>query len=75
MSNFWWLQPGWTETCCANCGQRIWPEGDPDWGVCYRCFTEQWERQNAPSPGRAEPPRSDATEPNKPVDTPPDDPT
>lgn len=28
---------------CANCGQKIWPEGDPDHGVCYSCFMEQYQ--------------------------------
>lgn len=41
----WWLQPGWTETRCANCGSKIWPEGDPDWGLCFQCFTEQMQQQ------------------------------
>lgn len=37
----WWLQPGWTETCCARCGARVWPDGDPDWGVCLPCFDDE----------------------------------
>lgn len=40
MSGLWWLQPGWTETLCSRCGKKIWPEGDPDHGVCYGCFFE-----------------------------------
>lgn len=36
----WWLQPGWRETKCA-CGATIWPEGDPDWGACFTCFSDQ----------------------------------
>ncbi len=43
MSAFWWLQPGWTETLCARCGNKIWPEGDPDHGLCYPCWMAQWE--------------------------------
>ena len=39
----WWLQPGWTETRCS-CGSKIWPEGDPDWGSCYPCFSAQIEQ-------------------------------
>lgn len=38
MTNFWWMQPGWTDALCGQCGQKIWPEGDPDHGVCYQCF-------------------------------------
>lgn len=34
----WWMQPGWTDALCGQCGQKIWPEGDPDHGVCYSCF-------------------------------------
>jgi hypothetical protein len=44
----WWLQPGWDQACCSNCGKRIWPEGDPDWGACYECFTAQLEQQYSP---------------------------
>ena len=44
--SLWWLQPGWTETCCAQCGQRIWPEGDPDHGVCFSCFNVNWARDH-----------------------------
>jgi len=36
--SLWWLEPGWTETLCARCGRKIWPEGDPDHGVCYDCY-------------------------------------
>lgn len=46
--SLWWLQPGWTEASCAHCGSRIWPEGDPDWGLCWPCMeasTEVAERQ------------------------------
>jgi hypothetical protein len=39
--SLWWLQPGWDQARCPNCGKRIWPEGDPDWGACYECFTAQ----------------------------------
>lgn len=50
--SLWWLQPGWTSARCA-CGRRIWPEGDPDWGACYECFTasrRQPEPQYEPPP-------------------------
>lgn len=43
--SLWWLQPGWTDACCARCGQRIYPEGDPDWGMCFQCFSEDMDRQ------------------------------
>lgn len=43
----WWLQPGWTETTCTACGAKIWPEGDPDWGFCYPCFTAQLKVKQA----------------------------
>lgn len=39
--SLWWLEKGWTQTCCARCGKKIWPEGDPDWGLCYDCFNEK----------------------------------
>ena len=42
---FWWLEPGWKETRCKNCGQKIWPEGDPDWGLCYICLEEKNRRE------------------------------
>jgi hypothetical protein len=37
----WWLQPGWKEALCIDCGKKIWPEGDPDWGRCVECFDAQ----------------------------------
>lgn len=36
--SLYWLQPEWKLRCCANCGIRIWPEGDPDWGYCVDCY-------------------------------------
>ncbi len=42
--SLWWLQPGWTQTRCS-CGATIWPEGDPDWGACYSCFSQQQGEQ------------------------------
>lgn len=44
MSNLWWLEPAWKETLCARCGGKIWPEGDPDHGVCYDCYMEEYAR-------------------------------
>lgn len=38
--SLWWLQPGWTSTCCGRCGSTIWPEGDPDWGLCWPCMEQ-----------------------------------
>ena len=40
--SLWWLRPGWTDARCS-CGAKIWPEGDPDWGACYTCFSAQFE--------------------------------
>lgn len=40
--SLWWLEPGWTETRCGCCGAVIWPEGDPDHGVCFSCFQHQY---------------------------------
>lgn len=37
----WWLQEGWTSAICPRCGNKIWPEGDPDWGLCFDCFEEE----------------------------------
>ena len=45
MFYLWWFDPSWKETRCANCGRRIWPEGDPDWGLCFDCFTEEIEER------------------------------
>ena len=47
--NLWWLQPGWTDARCS-CGKKIWPEGDPDWGACYECFTAQTSRNQDRQP-------------------------
>jgi hypothetical protein len=44
--SLWWLQPGWTQTKCS-CGATIWPEGDPDWGACYSCFSQQQGERDA----------------------------
>jgi NMD protein affecting ribosome stability and mRNA decay len=49
MSNLYWLEPGWTNTTCPSCGKKIWPEGDPDWGMCYECFSASHE-QYEPEP-------------------------
>ncbi len=45
----WWLQPGWRDAICS-CGARIWPEGDPDWGACYDCFSQPARELIPPSP-------------------------
>lgn len=47
--SLWWLQPGWTSARCA-CGKRIWPEGDPDWGACYECFSASLRRPEPSEP-------------------------
>lgn len=45
----WWLQEGWTAAACGRCGAKIWPEGDPDWGLCYSCFSADVDsRQHEP---------------------------
>lgn len=39
MTSFWWLQRGWCETECKDCGANIKASGgDPDWGRCSGCF-------------------------------------
>ncbi|HXF55663.1 MAG TPA: hypothetical protein VNK52_16235 [Hyphomicrobiaceae bacterium] len=43
--SLWWLHPGWTEALCSHCGQKVWPDGDPDWGLCWRCFYAQQKAQ------------------------------
>lgn len=45
--SLWWLQPGWTDACCASCGAKIAPEGDPDWGYCCSCFSQMQEQRQA----------------------------
>lgn len=45
--SLWWLEPGWTEALCGECGSKIWPEGDPDHGVCYQCFMRQQQETEA----------------------------
>lgn len=48
MSNLWWLEPGWKQTCCAHCGTNIWDSGgDPDHGLCFRCWNADFEAQQA----------------------------
>jgi len=57
--SLWWLQPGWDQTRCAQCGAKIWPEGDPDWGVCVACFAppeEQYPEQQYPEEEEAQHP-------------------
>lgn len=48
--SLWWLQPGWKETPCSLCGATIWPEGDPDWGLCARCFDQRHDRESEQAP-------------------------
>lgn len=55
--SLWWLQPGWTETPCARCGQTIYPEGDPDWGLCGpSILTAHFAISPSPSPATPKPP-------------------
>ncbi len=60
--SLWWLQPGWTDARCS-CGAKIWPEGDPDWGACFQCFSAQLEQQyptnEDPSGQQREPMKAD----------------
>lgn len=41
----WWLQPGWTDATCSCCGAKIYPEGDPDWGKCFSCFSAELDER------------------------------
>lgn len=43
MSDLWWLKPEWKEATCSQCGSQIWPDGDPDWGVCWPCKRREQE--------------------------------
>ena len=43
--SFYWLEKGWKDKCCARCGKKIYPEGDPDWGLCYDCFSDDVNRR------------------------------
>lgn len=47
MSSLWWLEPGWKQTTCAQCGGTIWPQGDPDWGLCYGCKMDEHQHRMA----------------------------
>jgi len=42
----WWLQEGWTEARCGRCGAKIWPEGDPDWGLCLECMNYEYDSRH-----------------------------
>lgn len=46
MSNFWWFDPSWGDATCAFCGANIKETGgDPDWGKCYDCFSQELEER------------------------------
>jgi len=46
MSDLWWLDKGWTSATCPNCGRNIWDSGgDPDMGICYDCFSQQYDER------------------------------
>lgn len=45
----WWFDPEWVNARCARCGSKIWPEGDPDWGLCYACFSEKVKKEREPA--------------------------
>lgn len=53
--SFWWLQEGWTKAVCS-CGNKIWPEGDPDWGMCYDCMCQQNSQPEQQYPDPPNPP-------------------
>lgn len=45
MSGLWWLQPGWSDARCGNCGGHIQRSGgDPDWGLCWPCMQNRVNR-------------------------------
>lgn len=50
--SLWWLQEDWNQALCAQCGRQIWPEGDPDWGLCYECFSSAvaYDQPERPEP-------------------------
>lgn len=52
--SLWWLQQGWTSACCAQCGAKIWPEGDPDWGLCWPCKSDENRTRGAEDEWRAQ---------------------
>ena len=44
--SFWWLEPGWKQACCNQCGVNIWDSGgDPDHGLCFSCMNTTIRRQ------------------------------
>lgn len=46
MSNLWWLDSDWKQARCSRCGMNIWDSGgDPDWGLCYDCFSYEMQMQ------------------------------
>lgn len=50
MSELWWLQPGWADAKCGNCGAHIQQSGgDPDWGLCWPCMQAAHPPQQEPS--------------------------
>lgn len=55
--SLWWLEPEWKDATCARCGCNIWDSGgDPDHGVCYECWHQQWdEAHQMPEPQEPEP--------------------
>lgn len=47
MSDLYWLtDPAWKTRACAECGMQIWPDGDPDWGYCYKCYINRADQIN-----------------------------
>ncbi|GIU69153.1 MAG: hypothetical protein KatS3mg002_0389 [Candidatus Woesearchaeota archaeon] len=40
-----WFNSEWVKARCYRCGNKIWPEGDPDWVLCYSCFSEKIQEE------------------------------
>lgn len=44
--SLWWLEPGWGDARCAQCGVNIQStSGDPDWGLCLACMQYSVEQK------------------------------
>lgn len=52
---FYWFDKSWTQAVCS-CGTKIWPEGDPDWGMCFSCMCQQHSQQQQEQPYPYSPP-------------------
>lgn len=46
--SMWWMEPGWKDARCAQCGTNIASTGgDPDWGLCWPCMQHRTEKREA----------------------------